>query len=115
MRQIASTEELELLDSVLDDMIPASEDGRMPSAVSVGFWTFVESKDDASWIRAGLAQLLESASVQFGLPFSQLALIDRTEFIAEQRRKKFRFFSKLTHQVIECYYQDSRVLLAIGL
>lgn len=115
MRQTTSDQELELLDSILEHMIPASEDGRMPGAGSVGFWTYVESKGEASWICSGLALLLEAASAEFGLPFSQLSMVGRTEFIAAQRRKQFRFFSRLTHQVIECYYQDARVLRAIGL
>ena len=99
---------------LLNLIIPPSEDGKMPGAADVGFFAHMHNENLFPWIRKGLLSIVKESHNQFGQEFSALRGSEQTQLIDRLRRRHFRFFSRLTSQVIQCYYQHDQVLEAIG-
>ena len=102
------------LKSLLNLIVPPSEDGKMPGAADVGFLSYAHNKDLSTWVREGLLRIVEESHRMFGQEFSSLSGYDQMQIIDSLRRRLFRFFGRLTTQVIQCYYQHDQVLDAIG-
>ncbi len=107
-------QERETLLSLLDIIIPPSEDGRLPGADAVGFIEYMYKENLDAWIMAGVQSIHEEALGRYGAAFHNLEESLKMRIIEALRTRLFRFFSQLTMAVIKCYYQDDRVLLAIG-
>jgi hypothetical protein len=75
----------------------------MPGAADVGFFDYIHEKNLVSWIKEGLWEL------------PSLKDFEQDSLINALRRKNFRFFDRLTNAVMKCYYQNDRVLKAIGM
>ncbi len=110
------------LDAVLDMIVPASEDGRLPSAVAVGVLEYIRDAaavDPASeliaTLREELDRLEEQARGRFGAAFADLAQDDRQALVDQIRSSDPRFMRQLAMQTVTCYYQDDRVLEALGM
>jgi len=101
--------------ALLNLIIPPSEDGKMPSAADVGFFAYMHSENIVPWIREGLLSIVEESYTKYGQEFSVLSASEQTQLIDRLRRILSRFFSRLTTQVMQCYYQHDHVLEAIGL
>ena len=100
---------------LLNMIIPPSEDGKMPSAADVGFFTYLQNENLITWIREGLVSIGEESHNNYGQEFSALSGSEQTQLIDKLRRRFFQFFSRVTIEVMQCYYQNDHVLEAIGL
>ena len=101
--------------ALLNLIIPPSEYGKMPGAADVGFFAYMHNENLFPWIREGLLSIVEESHNKYGQEFSALSVSKQMELIDRLRRRVFRFFSRLTSQVIQCYYQHDQVLKLIGL
>ena len=105
------------LDAVLDMIVPASEDGRLPSAVAVGVPDHIRdaANDLLAALRTELDRLEEQARGQFGSAFTELAENDRQALVDQIRSGDPGFMRWLAMETMTCYYQDERVLEALGM
>jgi hypothetical protein len=110
-----SAEQEAMLAVILDMIIPASADGKLPSAAETGFGAYAQQAGILSWIGAGLQQVAEAARQAHAQEFATLTIEQQTTLVDGLKRKLFRFFGDLTSQVMQCYYQHDKVLIAIGL
>jgi len=97
-----------VLRALLDTLVPASEDGRMPSACEVGFDAFLVTQGEA------FAPALQAILAQLGDDFATLSAEARHEKVADLSASEPALFAGLLAQVYDCYYQDDRVRRAIG-
>ena len=97
-----------VLRALLDTLVPASEDGRMPSACEVGFDAFLVTQGGA------FAPALQAILAQLGDDFATLSTEARHEKLTELSASEPALFAGLLVQVYDCYYQDDRVRHAIG-
>jgi hypothetical protein len=119
------TEETEGLDAerkrtlavLLNLMIPPSGDGRLPGAgaAEVDLLGHLRRERLAAWARDGLAGLVQAAHGDFGGEFAALDGAAQQAAFDAWRRREPRFFAELSAYVLQCYYQNDRVLEAIGL
>ncbi len=109
-----TTEEAAALDFILGHLIPATSDGRLPSASEVGFFSYMNAEGMTDWVREGLRGILEEFTALNQCTFSELDTLQKAALVDKLLRTKFQFFSRLGHRIIECYYQNDKVLEAIG-
>ena len=103
------------LTSLLNLIIPASEDGKMPGANDVVDFSFINNENLLSLIKEGLIRIIDESNNQYGQEFSALSVAEQLEIVNGLKRKLFRFFTDLTTQVVQYYYQHDDILKAIGL
>jgi hypothetical protein len=96
------------LSALLDTILPASEDGRMPSAADVGFDAYLVTQGQA------FAPALQVILAQLGDDFAALSAEARHEKVTALSGADSGLFVGLLAQVYDCYYQDERVRRAIG-
>ena len=99
---------LSTLAALLDTLVPASNDGRMPSAADVDFLAHLE-RFDADYLRE-LASVLR----RFDAAFADLDLAARVDVVTRFSQDERAAFRQLIRRVYDCYYQDDRVRIAIG-
>ena len=92
-----------LLTALLDTLIPASPDGKMPSAAEVGFESYLHTQ--AHEYISALEDVLQS----FDSNFSDLPPNRRHELLVHFSKDRPAEFSSLLARVYDCYYQDNRV------
>lgn len=111
-----SEEQRRVFDIVLDLIVPPSGDGRRPSAADVdvlGYIRDVESQTlDA--LRADLDRLDAQAMETHGQAFASLDATIRQGLVNALREQEPHFMRTLAMQTVTCYYQDDRVVEAIG-
>ena len=97
-----------LLAALLDTLVPASEDGAMPSAADVGFdaYLLAQAEDFIPMLISTLQRLEPS--------FVDLSLADRCERLRELGASDPQLFQALLTRVYDCYYQNDRVRVQIG-
>ena len=98
-----------LLDAVLDAIVPASPDGALPSGSGVGFAHTLVTQSQGAWLSDGLAQLALDAGADH---FVALGPEQRLELL---KSRHFTFLNGVSKALMHCYYQDRRVMQAIGL
>jgi len=108
-------EENRTLTSLLDLIIPASEDGKMPGASDIVFIDYTNNENLLSLIQEGLIRIIDESNNQYGQEFSALSVAEQLEIVNGLKRILLRFFTDLTTQVVQCYYQHDDILKAIGL
>ena len=98
-------------------IIPASGDGRFPSAAEVDVLGHIrESRSQLlPALRKDLGRLDGLAAERSGTAFAQLAKSDRARVMDEIRSAEPGFLKDLALQTATCYYQDDRVLRALGM
>lgn len=101
--------------SLLKLMIPANNDLKIPGAADIDFISYLRNKQLVSWAQDGLIALVRESKSRYGEEFSALQILDQIKFVKNLRGTLQQFFSKLGTHVIQCYYQDDKVLCAIGL
>ena len=103
------------LTSLLNLIIPASEDGKMPGASDIGFIDYINNEKLLLLIQEGLIRIIDESNNQYGLEFSALSGAEQLVIVNGLKRELFRFFTDLTTQVVQCYYQHDDILKTIGL
>ena len=97
-----------LLAALLDALIPASNDGAMPSAADVDFKCYLSTQ--AADFVADLTSILG----RLDPAFPDLSLSERCEQLTGFSANEPQAFQSLLSRVYDCYYQDERVRSEIG-
>ena len=108
-------EQKRTLTALLNLIIPASEDGKMPGANDVGFFSYINNENVLSFIKEGLIRIIDESHNHYDREFSALSVAQQSELVNGLKRVLFRFIKNLTTHVVQCYYQHDDVLKAIGL
>ena len=108
-------EQEQTLNTLLNLIIPPSEDGKMPGAADVGFLAYIHNENILLWIREVLINIIEESHNKFGNKFSALGNSEQMQLIDKLHHRHLQFFNSLTTKAIQCYYQHDDVLEAIGL
>ena len=105
-----------LLDIVLDLIVPASKDGRRPSAAEVDVLGYIRESESHTLdeLRDALDRLDAQAAATHGAAFESLEAETRRALLEDIRSREPRFMRTLAMQTVTCYYQDDGVLEAIG-
>ena len=100
------------LDIVLNMIVPASADGRMPGAADVGApaYLFDEAPDALPVLCQELEELDRRSRERFARGFAELEEHERRSLIDEMRAREPSFMSRLAMETLACYYQHDRVL-----
>ena len=107
----------ETLRVVLDMIISASEDGRFPSAAEVDVLGHIRESQSQLLpaLREDLGRLNGQAEQRFGTAFARLVASKRNSILDDIRAVEPGFLNVLALQTATCYYQDDRVLRALGM
>lgn len=110
-----SENEKRVLTSVLDEIIPSSDDGKLPGAGELGLAGAIEDAlrsepDLRSFVAQGLADLDDIARSRNGGGFAKLSREDKVQLLNEQA-----FVLPLTLHAYAAYYQNPRIVEALGL
>jgi hypothetical protein len=110
----------DLLEGVLDQLIPPSDDGRLPGAGEAGLVAAIDKslrRNPAMRpvIEQGLATLAEIVRGRGAETLAALSPADRTEVVKELESKDVAFFITLMFLAYPQYYQDPRVVEALGI
>jgi len=102
----------ELLDAILDQIIPASADGRMPAAGTLGVAEFIEKKliednELGDLIREGLAKVVELVDDHGGHVDANL--------VNQLEKEEPAFFEALLRQAYMGYYSRGDIRALLGL
>lgn len=97
-----------ILRALADTIVPASEDGAMPSAGELDVAGFVA--ENATDFLAELGEILDAFDAEFA--GETLAVrVDQVKAFSEAQPEAFH---RLLAEVYGCYYQNARVLEGIG-
>ena len=97
-----------ILSALLDTLVPASEDGEMPSAAQVDFEVYLQTQ--ARHFMAALLDVLQSLDPGF----AELSPGARHDHVSEFSQSRPVEFANLLSRVYDCYYQHDRVRQRIG-
>ena len=116
-----TAEQYAALNALLDMMIPACADGRMPAASTLGLFDDAsrfakdgQAKDDLLALTAGLDATNMAANSQFGKPLGRLDAAQAKTIVDELRVSSPAFFELFTQHTVAHYYEHERVLKALG-
>ena len=110
-----SEDEHRVLASVLDEIIPPSDDGRLPGAGRLGLARYIDealekTPDLRSMIAQGLSDLDSQARSRNASGFAALSREDKLQLL-----NAWGFVLPLTLHTFTGYYQHPRVVEALGL
>ena len=97
-----------VLAALLDTLVPASDDGAMPSAADVDFDAYL--REQAADFVPHLAGMLQ----HFEPTFADSATSERHARVRDFSVTHPPLFQLLLTRVYDCYYQDDRVRVQIG-
>ncbi|MEO1493380.1 MAG: hypothetical protein AAFV19_14595 [Pseudomonadota bacterium] len=100
--------EQQILRAVLDTVVPASADGRMPSAAELDFSAYLA--EQAAAFAASLPEFLAALPSDF----ASLGVAARSAALEEVAAADPASFDQLIFRVYDCYYQNDAVRLLIG-
>ena len=105
------------LDALMDLMIPASRDGRMPSARSLDLYadTAGLSAKDAALLHGGLPEIEARAQAAHGASFAQLRAAAATAVVNEMRARHPDLIHAFTLNTTARYLKHATVMPLIGL
>ena len=105
------------LDIVLNLIIPPSEDGRLPGAAEYDVWGYICTVAGglSQTIRDELDRLDQHAHKKFGKALIVLENSIAQSVVDELRLVEPDFLADLARHTVSFYYQQDRVLEAIGL
>ena len=105
------------LNALMDLMIPASADGTMPAASSLGLYDDLNSLPGPvrSLFERGLSWLDAQSVSQYEKAFAQLPEGAASSLVEELRREDASFVAAFTLQTTGRYLQDDQVMEALGL
>ncbi len=115
-----SPDEERALSSVLDEIIPPRSDGRLPGAGGLGLSSYIEhavqkTPDLGPVIAQGLAALDDLAGRRGAGGFAELPSQDKLEVLNEIATTEPGFLPGLIFHTYAGYYQNGRVVEALGL
>ncbi len=115
-----SAEQRQCLNEVLDEMIPKSADGRLPGAGEIDLAAAVERALEQNpgmrpAIDQGFAALAEVMSARGLETLAAASRAARTAMMKELESKEAGFVMTLMFVAYAAYYQNGRVLEALGL
>lgn len=107
----------ETLRALVGMLVPASPDGRMPSAADLPeVVRHVEGvAGELPALREGLDALQGRARERHDAGFAALAAADRSTLLAEFATRQPAVLQRLGLEVVTCYYQQDGVLERLGL
>jgi hypothetical protein len=97
-----------LLGALLDTLVPASDDGAMPSAADVGFEAYLVAQAE------DFTPTLASVLGHLDASFAELPMAARCERLRDFSAANPGLFQLLLTRVYDCYYQHERVRMQIG-
>lgn len=102
---------------VVGMIVPASADGRKPSAAEVGVLDFIAERQPGELpaIAQDIERLDAAARERHGAGFTEIDAASRQAVVEAMRADDGTFLRNLAMHTVTCYYQDDRVLAAIGL
>ncbi len=105
------------LTRVLEIIIPAEPARGLPSAGEVGVPDYLHLHSGDYWplLAMDLDRLDQLAFRQFAQTFADLSVAERTRVARLMRHDDPGFLRRLALETVTCYYQDDRVMLALGL
>ena len=105
------------LTCVLDHAIPASDDGRLPGAGKLGLESYICENATESFpiLAQGLAALDQLAEEHGVSGFVNLSADDRVDLLGKVETSEPAFLPTLIFHTYIGYYQDARVIKALGL
>ena len=115
-----SDEQQHLLTTLLDEIIPPSSDGRLPGAGEAGVVSYLEQVLQRTpgllpVITSGLSSIGDLAGGRGSQSFGALSSQDRREVLTELGTTQPAFIPTLVLHTYAGYYQDARVVKALGL
>lgn len=105
------------LDALLKLVIPASEDGKMPSAAEVGFLEYLVNSEPGfiPQLKQCLDVIIDAVEPAQDKPFSETGERETEALVNKLRSSQGELFNLFTNLVLSCYYQHDRVMIGIGL
>jgi len=108
------------LTSVLDEIVPPSDDGRLPGAGTLGVGAHIEQVIQRApgpdlTVAPGLAAAEALASERHGRRFAELSRAQKLDVLRALDATHPAFVPTLTFHAYVGYYQHPRVLEALGL
>ncbi len=112
-----SEQQRQTLASLLDMIIPASEDGLMPGASELDITSYIRERvpDFEQMIAPALMNLDELSDARSKVGFAALTDADKQLVVTDFSVAQPDFFQQLIVNTIGCYYQQDQVLQALGL
>ena len=103
--------------AILDMIIPASDDGRFPSAADMDVLGYIAKTDPQllDTVRTELDRLNAGSEDLYGVVFGDAGETHRQGLLDEIRGAEPQFLGGLALQTVTLYYQDDRVMEAIGM
>ena len=98
-----------ILNAIADTLLPASTDGRMPSAGELDVWAYL-----AHFAPDGIGEVLEMVG-QFDADFAALPLDARVGAMTAFSESEPGLVRAVLTRVYGCYYQHDAVMEGIGL
>ena len=106
--QALNNAQLSCLSALLDTVLPASEDGTMPSASEMDFLSYLQAQ--AKEFLPVLTGILGQCDDNF--PDQTLPV--RVALVRNFARTEAQVFNSLVFRIYDCYYQTDRVRRLIG-
>lgn len=104
-----TTAQQQTLSALLDTILPASDDGNMPSAQELDLLGYLNATAEE------FIPVLVEIVGNFDDEFSGLSLSDRYAIVEAFSKTQAELFEGLLFHTYACYYQDDRVLEGIGM
>ena len=102
---------------LLNMIIPPNLDKSMPGAGELDFIGYVTefAPDQIETIQRELDILNQTAREQYQLTFANLKQNDRDSLVERLRSENAQFAQNIIVQIMACYYQDDKVVVALGM
>ena len=107
--QPLTSEQAALLSSLLNVIIPASDDGVMPGAGELDLVSYLREQTPE------VVATIRQASSFFEFDFPSKSATERHQLVVEFSVTEPEMFNTLLFQSYACYYQNDRVLTGLGL
>ena len=115
-RALGETER-SIFDILLGMIVPVSADGRKPSAAEVDVLGYIVERESGMLptLRAELRAVDARAQAETGRAFLDLTTAEQQTVVAAARAEAPEFLRDLALCAVTRYYQDDRVLAALGM
>ncbi|HXD39423.1 MAG TPA: gluconate 2-dehydrogenase subunit 3 family protein [Ramlibacter sp.] len=109
--------QLETLGALLDMIVPATPDGRMPGAgeMTAILCHIAAARTTLPALRDHLDKLDREAMARCGSAFAAVDEVSRVSLLEQTRASNPLWLHQLALETVTCYYQQDRVLEALGM
>ena len=115
---LLNPEQNSTLEALLELVIPKSKDGKLPGANEIGFHEFIIDFNLNYYLhdlKEGLNSINKSSIKENNCNFSKLSSEQKEILIKELRLNENYFLEYFGKLVMVCYYQNDKVIEALGL